>query len=89
MVDQKTQKAMSDDEKRESGLPGGGKGRRDKIERSGIYPVSEMENAAPDAVVRGERSFGQGERGSAGYEDAGESGVIVLDEELPGKSRKE
>jgi hypothetical protein len=71
------------DDKRESGMPGGGQGRKDEIEPTGIYPVSEMEGASPDAKVQGEMSFGQGERGAAGYEDAGSSGIIP-DKELTG-----
>ncbi len=29
--------------KRESGTPGGGQGRKDKIEKSGVYPISAAE----------------------------------------------
>ena len=72
------------DDKRESGMPGGGQGRKDRIEPTGVYPVSEMEGASPDAKVHGEQSFGQGDRGAAGYEDAGSS-EIVPDEELTGE----
>jgi len=68
--------------KRESGMPGGGKGRKDKIEKSGVYPVSALEEASPDAMVHGEASWGQGERGAAGYEDSGGSELIYLGEEL-------
>src|SRR6266511_3440687 len=68
--------------KRESGIPGGGQGRKDKIERSGVYPVSALEGASSDAMVHGEASWGQGERGAAGYEDSGGSELIYLGEEL-------
>jgi hypothetical protein len=78
----KPQKAKAEDDKRNSGLPGGGQGRKDEVGGSGDYPVSEMQDAAPDATVHGEGSFGQGERGAEGYNDAGESGVNLLDEEL-------
>lgn len=47
-------------------LGGGGQGRKDKIEKSGVYRVSEMKDASPDAMVHGEASWGQGERGAAG-----------------------
>jgi|GEM_PF-3591765 len=57
----------------------GGTNAKDDVRGSGVYPVSEMKGAAPDAKVRGERSFGQGERGAEGYDDAGDSGVIILD----------
>ncbi|HEU5236731.1 MAG TPA: hypothetical protein VFU37_06295 [Pyrinomonadaceae bacterium] len=62
--------------KRESGLPGGGQGRKDKREKSGVYPVSAAEGARKDAMVHGEASWGQGERSAAGYEDSGGSELI-------------
>lgn len=62
-------------------MPGGGQGRVDEVGGSGIYPVSEMEGASDDAVVHGGMSFGQGDRGAAGYEDAGTSEIFYLDEE--------
>jgi CheY-like chemotaxis protein len=66
----------SDEErKRESGLPGGGKGRRDVIERTGVYPVSASEGASPDAQIHDEMSWGQGERGAEGYHDHGDSEI--------------
>jgi CBS domain-containing protein len=68
--------------KRESGTPGGGQGRKDKIEKSGVYPVSAAEGASPEAIVHGEASWGQGERGAAGYEDSGGSELIYLGDEL-------
>jgi hypothetical protein len=64
--------------KRESGMPGGGQGRKDRIEKSGVYPVSALEDASPDAMVHGEASWGQGERGAAGYEDSGGSELDLL-----------
>ena len=67
----------------------GGTNAKDDVRGSGVYPVSEMKGAAPDAKVRGERSFGQGERGAEGYDDAGDSGVIMLDDEIDeAKKRK-
>lgn len=61
-------------QKRESGSPGGGQGRRDVVRGSKVYPMS---GPLPrgNAVVRGEAEWGQGERGAAGYEDSGESGL--------------
>ena len=67
--------------KRESGMPGGGQGRKDEVGRSGVYPVSASEGASPDAMVHGEASWGQGERGAAGYEDSGGSEPTYLGEE--------
>jgi len=70
------------DPKRESGVPGGGQGRKDEVGKSGVYPVSQAAGASPDAMVHGEASWGQGERGAAGYEDSGGSELIYLGEEL-------
>ena len=64
---------QDDEERRESGMPGGGAGRRDETGRSGVYPASSAEGATGDAPIRGESEWGQGERGAAGYEDSGES----------------
>jgi CBS domain-containing protein len=75
-------RATEAERKRESGMPGGGQGRKDKIEQSGVYPVSAAEGASPDAIIHGESSWGQGERGAAGYEDSGGSELIYLGEEL-------
>lgn len=47
-----------------------------------MYPVSASEEASPHARVHGEASWGQGERGAAGYEDSGGSELIYLGEEL-------
>jgi CBS domain-containing protein len=70
------------EQRRESGMPGGGQGRKDKIEKSGVYPVSARAGAKADAIVHGETSWGQGERGAAGYEDSGGSELMYLGEEL-------
>ena len=81
MTEEQNKKTQTDEEKRESGLPGGGAGRVDEVGKSGVYPVSEMEDASDDAKVHGTASFGQGERGTAGYEDSGSSELFYLDEE--------
>ncbi|HET8626309.1 MAG TPA: DUF5335 family protein [Thermomicrobiales bacterium] len=58
---------------RESGLPGGGQGRTDDIGgRSGVYPASGP-GAPADAKPQGMASWGQGQRGAAGYQDHGDS----------------
>jgi CBS domain-containing protein len=62
--------------KRESGLPGGGAGRKDEIGRTGVYRVSGP-HPAGDAPIVGMASWGQGSRGAAGYEDHGESELFV------------
>jgi hypothetical protein len=41
-------------EHNESGMPGGGVGRRDETGKSGVYPVSASEGASEDAEVRSE-----------------------------------
>ena len=56
----------------ESGLPGGGAGRKDEVGRSGIYPMSGP-HPPGNAEIRGQASWGQGERGAAGYENHGSS----------------
>ena len=62
----------------ESGLPGGGRGRVDRPGHSGVYPVSHMEGASGAAPVRGQMSWGQGERGAEGYYDSGSSEAITI-----------
>jgi hypothetical protein len=64
---------MADEQKRESGQPGGCQGRVDEVGGSGVFPMSASEGASDDAEVRGEMGWGQGERGAAGYEDSGGS----------------
>ena len=59
-------------EKRESGVPGGGAGRKDEIGRTGVYRLSGP-HPAGDAPIVGMASWGQGERGATGYGDHGES----------------
>jgi CBS domain-containing protein len=61
--------------KRESGSPGGGKGRKDRVGPSGVYPMSGP-HPKGDAPVVWPGSWGQGKRGPAGYEDHGESALI-------------
>lgn len=68
-------KRSAEKQKRESGLPGGGKGRKDVVGRSGVYPASGPLPDNPEAQTHGMASWGQGERGAAGYEDHGESEI--------------
>jgi CheY-like chemotaxis protein len=84
-------RASPSERKRESGLPGGGAGRKDVIERTGVFPVSASEGASPDAQLRGEMSWGQGERGAEGYYNHGDSEITNLDrlsEELTDTTKK-
>lgn len=71
------------EDRRESGEPGGGQGRRDEVGGSKVYPMSGTEHPA-DAELRTEASWGQGERGAAGYEDSGGSELVMRDGELLG-----
>ncbi len=61
---------------RESGLPGGGTGRKDEVGRSGVYPMSGP-HPSGDAPIVTPASWGQGQRGAAGYEDHGESELNI------------
>ncbi len=59
-----------------SGTPQGkaGVGRKEEAKGSGVYPASVgPENIPPDAEVKGQAEWGQGERGAEGYADAGQS----------------
>ncbi len=61
---------------RDSGMPGGGRGRTDPVGGSGVFPAS---GPLPkgNAPVQGEASWGQGERGAAGFEDSGHSELNI------------
>lgn len=78
MANDKNKKDKNEEEKRESGLPGGGQGRKDEVGKSGVYPVSSMQGADADAQVQPEQSWGQGERGAAGYNDSGRSEIYYV-----------
>jgi osmotically-inducible protein OsmY len=65
---------------RDSGIPGGGRGRVDEVSGSGVYPASGPMPKG-NAPVQGETSWGQGERGSAGYEDSGRSELHIPSED--------
>ena len=71
----------SEEERRESGRPGGGAGRRDEVGGSGVYPAS-AGNAPEGAEIRTQAGWGQGDRGAAGYEDSGSSELFFYDAEL-------
>ena len=74
MEDERAQAAgMPGDDRRESGQPGGGQGRIDEVGGSGVYPVSSSEGARGDAEIHTPGSWGQGERGAAGYQNHGDS----------------
>jgi hypothetical protein len=72
-----------DEERRESGLPGGGQGRRDEVGGSGVYHKT-ADNIPGDAEIRTPWQWGQGERGAAGYEDSGGSDLVMRGDQLLG-----
>ncbi|HET7233701.1 MAG TPA: hypothetical protein VFJ16_27070, partial [Longimicrobium sp.] len=65
-----------------SGTPGDGAGRRDVVGGSGVYPAS-AGHAPPGAVPRTQAEWGQGDRGAAGFDDAGSSGLFFYPAQLP------
>ena len=65
----------------ESGMPGGGVGRREEPGHTGVYPMSAPEGASPDASLENENSWGQGERGAQGYDDSGDSESLRVPDE--------
>jgi hypothetical protein len=67
------------EQRSDAGVPGGGRGRRDETGHSGVYPLSSSQGASGDAPIKDEHSWGQGARGAAGYEDSGESEIMVDD----------
>jgi CBS domain-containing protein len=71
-----TRTVDKESKKRESGLPGGGAGRKDKVGPSGVYPMSGP-HPPGDAPAVWPGSWGQGKRGAAGYEDHGESALNI------------
>ena len=62
--------------KRESGVPGGGAGRKDEVGRTGVYPMSGP-HPPGDAPIVTPAAWGQGKRGAAGFEDHGESELNI------------
>lgn len=74
----------SDDARRESGEPGGGAGRRDIVEPSGVYPMSGGIPPNKHLEIRTPASWGQGKRGAEGYNDAGGSELVMRDGQLLG-----
>jgi hypothetical protein len=82
--DEKAQRDRDDEQRRESGQPGGGQGRRDTVGKSGVHPMSAGPDPDRDAEVRTMAGWGQGERGAAGYEDSGGSELVMRDGQLLG-----
>jgi len=77
-------KNTSENARRESGEPGGGQGRRDEVGPTGVYPMSGGIPEGKHLEIRTPASWGQGERGAAGYEDSGGSELVWRDGQLLG-----
>jgi hypothetical protein len=61
------------------GMPGDGKGRTDEVStKGGVYPVSGPPPDDPNARTQGMASFGQGDRGAAGFQDHGQSEIFTV-----------
>lgn len=72
------------DARRESGRPGGGAGRRDEVGPTGVYPMSGGIPEGHHLEIRTPASWGQGERGAEGYNDAGGSELYMHEGQLLG-----
>ena len=72
------------DDRRESGQPGGGAGRRDEVGPTGVYPMSGGLPPGKHPEIRTPAEWGQGERGAEGYNDAGGSELVMRDGQLLG-----
>ncbi len=70
--------SRSQEEKRESGVPGGGQGRRDEVGETNVYPMSGSEMPEGDEIIRTPGELGQRGRGLEGYQDHGESEANVI-----------
>jgi Ala-tRNA(Pro) deacylase len=73
-------KSRAEESKRESGQPGGGKGRIDVVGHSGVYPGSGPYPAG-DVPVRTPAEFVHGQRDEDGREFEGGSELIYLEKE--------
>lgn len=74
----------SDEQRRESGQPGGGAGRRDEVGPTGVYPMSGGVPPGKHPELRTPASWGQGERGAEGYNDSGGSELYMQDGQVLG-----
>ncbi|HEX2910514.1 MAG TPA: hypothetical protein VH186_06865 [Chloroflexia bacterium] len=81
MEDKNNEKGYtSPEERRESGLPGGGQGRKDEVGQTHVYPVSGDEMPEGEVLIRTAGEFGQRGRGLEGYYDSGSSELSNLGE---------
>jgi hypothetical protein len=88
----KTNESTADEQtpsdRRESGEPGGGAGRRDEVGPTGVYPMSGGIPPGKHPEIRTPAAWGQGERGAEGYNDSGESEIIVRDGRVLGSAEQ-
>src|SRR6185437_12886463 len=75
---------QNDTRRADSGKPGGGAGRRDEVGPSGVYPMSGGIPQGKHPELRTPAAWGQGDRGAAGYDDAGGSELVMRDGQLLG-----
>jgi hypothetical protein len=77
-----TRKQRSED----SGLPGGGKGRRDETGITNVYPASgPVEPPSGNATLQPMGTWGQADRGPEGYYDSGDSELFTMPAEQPAR----
>lgn len=76
--------AQANEDRRESGQPGGGAGRRDEVGPTGVYPMSGGIPEGKHPELRSPASWGQGERGAEGYNDSGGSELYMRDGQVLG-----
>jgi hypothetical protein len=72
------------EDRRESGQPGGGAGRRDEVGPTGVYSMSGGIPEGKHPEIRTPASWGQGDRGAEGYNDTGGSELYMRDGQLLG-----
>lgn len=78
------QRREGEEQRRESGLPGGGAGRRDEVGPTGVYPMSGGIPEGKHPELRTPAAWGQGDRGAEGYEDSGGSELYMHEGQLLG-----
>jgi hypothetical protein len=78
------QREPTDEQRRESGQPGGGAGRRDEVGPTGVYPMSGGIPEGKHPEIRTPAAWGQGDRGAEGYNDSGGSELYMHDGQLLG-----
>ena len=82
--DVRPQESVLENARTESGVPGGGAGRRDEVGPTGVYPMSGGIPAGKHLEIRTPAAWGQGDRGAEGYNDSGGSELVMRDGQLLG-----